>query len=166
MGGLAVTNSYRLSAAMILFAMSAMDTRADVSPGTYSIPPNVSGGVQNLRAGPGQGHGIVVAIPAGADGVQVGECRSADDGRSRYDFCRATWRGHSGWISSCCLTAAPASKAKPTYNPTAMPTDLASCRKERALCINECREDMASSDRHLCPGVCDVTVGRCERFLQ
>jgi uncharacterized protein YraI len=78
---------------------------AQVSPGTYSIASDVSGGVQNLRSGPGLSHSLVVAIPAGADHVTIEQCRPADDGRTRYNWCRAAWRGHRGWISSCCLVS-------------------------------------------------------------
>src|SRR6266566_99145 len=73
-------------------------TRAQVLPGSYSIAPNVSEGIQNLRSGPGQGHSIVIAIPAGRSGVIVHECRSPDDGQSRFQWCRAQWNGYSGWI--------------------------------------------------------------------
>jgi hypothetical protein len=70
---------------------------------TYSIRRDVSLGVQNMRSGPGQGHSLVVGVPAGAGGVALGACAPADDGVSRHPWCRADWRGHSGWISKCCL---------------------------------------------------------------
>jgi uncharacterized protein YraI len=78
---------------------------AQISPGTYSIANDVSGGIQNLRSGPGLSHSLVVAIPAGADHVTIEQCQPADDGRTRYNWCRAAWKGHRGWISSCCLVS-------------------------------------------------------------
>jgi uncharacterized protein YraI len=92
-------------------------TRAQVSPGSYSIASRVSDGIQNLRSGPGQGHPIVVAIPAGRRGVVIHECRPADDGRSRFQWCRAQWNGYSGWISSCCLVAESSPQPPPGVPP-------------------------------------------------
>lgn len=67
----------------------------------YRIASNVSLGVLRMRNGPGVRHEIVTEIPAGSVGVHVAErsCRAADDGRSRYRWCRAIWQGHSGWVS-------------------------------------------------------------------
>ena len=65
----------------------------------------MSGGVQNLRSGPGLSHSLVVAIPAGAGHVTIEQCQPGDDGRTRYNWCRAAWNGHRGWISSCCLVS-------------------------------------------------------------
>jgi hypothetical protein len=70
-------------------------------PATYRVLANVSGGVQNLRRGPAVRYPVVVAIPAGATGIVLGQCRKAED-RTR-PWCAATWRNHSGWISSCCV---------------------------------------------------------------
>jgi uncharacterized protein YraI len=74
-----------------------------VAPGVYSIPANVSDGYQNIRSGPGLQHAIVAKIQAGTGGVEIGSCRSPDDGQSHYDWCEANWNGNTGWISSCCL---------------------------------------------------------------
>ena len=67
----------------------------------YRIAANVSLGVLRMRNGPGVNCELVTEIPAGSIGVRVAEqsCRLADDGRSRYRWCRATWQGHSGWVS-------------------------------------------------------------------
>ena len=73
------------------------------SPTTYRVLSNVSGGVQNLRAGPAVKYPIIVAIPAGAFGITIGHCRSSEDGTRPW--CAASWRGHSGWISSCCIVS-------------------------------------------------------------
>jgi hypothetical protein len=68
---------------------------------TYRVLANVSGGVQNLRSGPAVKYAIVVAIPAGAAGITLAGCRGAEDGTRPW--CQASWQGHSGWISSCCI---------------------------------------------------------------
>jgi hypothetical protein len=70
-------------------------------PTTYRVLPNVSGGVQNLRAGPAVKYPIIVPIPAGAAGIIISTCRASEDGTRPW--CAARWRGHSGWISSCCI---------------------------------------------------------------
>ncbi|MBX9775812.1 MAG: TIR domain-containing protein [Xanthobacteraceae bacterium] len=68
---------------------------------TYRVLPNVSGGFQNLRRGPAVKYPIVVPIPAGAGGIELGACRPAED--NTKPWCQATWQGMSGWISSCCI---------------------------------------------------------------
>ena len=68
---------------------------------TYRVLANVSGGVQNLRSGPAVKYPIVVAIPAGATGITLGDCRKAED--NTRPWCAAKWRQYSGWISSCCI---------------------------------------------------------------
>jgi uncharacterized protein YraI len=75
--------------------------QAALTPPTFRVLPNVSGGVQNLRAGPALRYPIVVPIPAGATGLTIGACRKSED-RTR-PWCAATWRSYSGWISSCCI---------------------------------------------------------------
>jgi TIR domain len=70
-------------------------------PATYRVLPNVSGGFQNLRSGPAVKYPIVIPIPAGATGIVLGVCRAAED--NSRPWCQATWRGLSGWISSCCI---------------------------------------------------------------
>ncbi len=68
---------------------------------TYRIPTSVSGGFQNMRSGPALKYPIVIPIPAGATGIVLGACRAAED--NTRPWCQATWRGLSGWISSCCI---------------------------------------------------------------
>jgi hypothetical protein len=81
---------------------------------TYRVLPNASGGFQNLRRGPAVKYPIVVPIPVGAGGIELGACRAAED--NTKPWCQATWQGMSGWISSCCIvdekTGAP-----PPYPP-------------------------------------------------
>jgi hypothetical protein len=68
-------------------------------PRSYRIKPDVSSGYLNMRSGPGQNHQVVAAIPAGSDGVMLDSCRPPEDDKSRGEWCRVTWRDHSGWIS-------------------------------------------------------------------
>ena len=75
--------------------------RRSPPPATYRVLANVSGGVQNLRSGPAVKYPIVIPIPAGATGIVLGACRAAED--NTRPWCQATWRGLSGWISSCCI---------------------------------------------------------------
>jgi len=72
---------------------------------TYTVSSSASGGVLNMRAGPGTRHPIVVGIPVGAKGITGGNCRPSDDGKSQNKWCRVEWRGFKGWASSCCLVA-------------------------------------------------------------
>lgn len=69
---------------------------------TFRVLDDVSQGVLNMRVGAGTKHRLVVAIPAGTSGLQVGRCRAADDGVGP-PWCEVQWRGHSGWVSSCCM---------------------------------------------------------------
>jgi hypothetical protein len=90
-------------------ATTAPPSTPPATPPTYRVLANVSGGVQNLRQGPALKYPIVVAIPAGATGIVLGECRRAED--NTRPWCAASWREHSGFISSCCIvdekTSAP-----------------------------------------------------------
>ena len=57
--------------------------------------------IRILRSGPAVKYKIVIPIPAGATGIELGACRAAED--NTRPWCQATWRGLSGWISSCCI---------------------------------------------------------------
>jgi hypothetical protein len=70
----------------------------------FRVPDSVSGGILHLRSGPDTDHAIVATIPAGAEDVEVGQCRRAKGGKKPW--CKASWRGHSGWLSSCCVVNA------------------------------------------------------------
>ena len=61
---------------------------------------DVSGGILNMRSGPGVGHDVVIAIPAGTGNLDITSCVKADDNSSIYPWCRTTWEGHTGWVSS------------------------------------------------------------------
>jgi TIR domain len=79
----------------------AAPTRSEPEPAMYRVLANVSGGVQNLRSGPGLQHPVIVAIPAGATGITLGECHRSTFGTRPW--CAAKWRTYSGFISSCCI---------------------------------------------------------------
>jgi hypothetical protein len=72
---------------------------------TFRVLSTVSQGIHNMRTGPGKRHSLVASIPAGATDVTIGRCKSPDDD-SAYPWCIATWHGHTGWISSCCVVDA------------------------------------------------------------
>jgi uncharacterized membrane protein YgcG len=72
-------------------------------PTTYRVLPAVSGGVQNLRSGPGTAYEIVYPIPASSTGITIGTCRPSEDGKTNRPWCAASWHGYTGWISSCCI---------------------------------------------------------------
>ena len=80
---------------------TAAPARGGPEPTTYRVLANVSGGVQNLREGPGLQYQVIVPIPAGATGITLGACE-----RSRFGtrpWCAAKWRSYEGFISSCCI---------------------------------------------------------------
>ncbi len=85
-------------------AAAAAQQRSDERPSgteTFRIAAAVSQGIHNMRSGPGTGHSLVVSIPANSTGVEVtmSTCRAPDDGRSTKQWCKARWRGYSGWLS-------------------------------------------------------------------
>lgn len=68
---------------------------------TRRVKSLVSGGYINLREGPGLDQSVVAEIPAGESIiVDESDCRPGSDGRTRYPFCRVTWKGHVGWASA------------------------------------------------------------------
>jgi uncharacterized protein YecT (DUF1311 family) len=73
-------------------------------PTTFSVKADVSGGVLNLRDGPGVNTQILVALPAGANGIEMtGQC--VDLGKPyAAAWCPVKWLGHEGWLSACCIT--------------------------------------------------------------
>jgi hypothetical protein len=83
-----------------------VDPKRMAAPGPdksmFYVLQTVSGGVLNMRSGPGTRHRLIVGIPAGTGNLAVGACRRADTGHGK-PWCRASWRGHAGWISSCCI---------------------------------------------------------------
>ncbi|ABD06868.1 Peptidase C14, caspase catalytic subunit p20 [Rhodopseudomonas palustris HaA2] len=96
-------------------------TAPNPSPSISSSPPprrgfrvldSVSEGILNMRSGPGTGHPIVVAIPAGSTGDSKGNCRAPDDG-GRHPWCEVEWRGRTGWVSSRSIVETRRDEAAP-----------------------------------------------------
>lgn len=168
-----------------LFVGLASNAISEILPGTYSISRNVSDGILNMRSGPGLGHSIIIAVPAGSTGVQVSSCRAPDDrGRSRFDWCRAVWNGHSGWLSSRGLrkdqetapAASDSNKGKCTYQicfksfcmATAeqyqdvqkIPT-IAQCERSTVARVI-CEQD--ATERHRLKEELDACIARCNEF--
>ncbi len=84
-----------------LILLLAIGPFTDATAQTYRIKQGVSQGYQNMRSGPGQGHGIVAQIPAGTGGIEAaGDCQDPDDGRSQFPWCKYRWQGLTGWMSS------------------------------------------------------------------
>lgn len=68
---------------------------------TKRVKHSVSLGYLNMRSGPGTNYSVVVRVPAGSTGVRItGSCVRAQDGSSKYPFCKVEWKGHRGWLSS------------------------------------------------------------------
>ena len=70
----------------------------------FKVWEGVSGGVLNLRSGPGMDHEVIVSISAGSTGLDVDTCRFSDDSTSKNQWCHVIWKGNSGWVSACCIT--------------------------------------------------------------
>ena len=83
-----------LLTAVVLSAVWAAETAA--LAGTYRIGSDVSGGVLNMRDGPGIGHRLVIGIPAGTGGLTVEGCQPSDDGQTHDQWCRTSWGALSG----------------------------------------------------------------------
>jgi hypothetical protein len=69
---------------------------------TFIIPPGVSGGVMNIRTGPGANYGLIGAIPAGQM-VRASRCVPREDGIAGADWCLVSWNGLTGWVSQAGL---------------------------------------------------------------
>lgn len=100
---------------------------------TYSVGLGVSGGILNMRSGPGTNYPVVIAIPAGSTGLQRYECRAADD-KSTKSWCHVRWAGRSGWVSSCCIIIAEAS-ATSVHAPKRMPMDQGTKANDAAAVV-------------------------------
>jgi uncharacterized caspase-like protein/uncharacterized protein YraI len=72
---------------------------------TFRVLADVSGGILNMRQGPGPNFDVVAAIPANAADVSVGRCRRPEGGGST-PWCEVKWRAYTGWASACCMVDA------------------------------------------------------------
>jgi uncharacterized protein YraI len=86
------------AAAFITLALSGAAYADSVRVNPYSDALDY--GFLNMRSGPGQGHGVILSIPAGAYVEVVGPCITADDGTSVHRWCNIKWGGRAGWASS------------------------------------------------------------------
>jgi hypothetical protein len=67
---------------------------------SFRVSSSVSGGVLNLRDGPGIRHSLISAIPVGSLLSPAGACIKGDDGITRYKWCYVKWNGTTGWVSA------------------------------------------------------------------
>lgn len=84
----------------------------------FMVPPNVSGGIMNIRTGPGANYGLIGAIPAGQT-VRASRCVPREDGIAGADWCLVSWNGLTGWVSQVGLMPMQSSSpASPLPRPT------------------------------------------------
>lgn len=70
---------------------------------TYRVTGIDDGAVLDLRTGPGTTFPTIVPIPPDGSGVAVGSCKKVKG--YRHQWCEASWEGHEGWASACCLAS-------------------------------------------------------------
>lgn len=66
---------------------------------TWRVKAGISEGYMNARSGPGTMHTILFRIPERTGGLTLGECRPADTGGGKGDWCLVTHDGRQGWVS-------------------------------------------------------------------
>ena len=66
----------------------------------WRVRANVSEGIQNVREGPGKNYRFLFSMPAGARGIELGDCQPPVKGGGRFDWCIVKWQGRTGWSSS------------------------------------------------------------------
>lgn len=82
-------------------ALVAAAPKTQPQEATRRVKSLGSGGYINLREGPGLDQSVVAKIPAGESIiVDESDCRPGSDGRTKYPFCRVTWKGYVGWVSA------------------------------------------------------------------
>jgi len=86
-------------------ALAAPEVQAVVPAATWRIKRGVSEGVMNARSGPGTMHGILFKVAEGTGGLQIAECRKADPGGGKSDWCLVSFQGQQGWIAKSGLVA-------------------------------------------------------------
>jgi SH3-like domain-containing protein len=84
------------------WASSCCMVEAGEATRTFRVLADVSGGILNMRQGPGPNFDVVAAIPANAADVSVGRCRRPEGGGST-PWCEVKWRAYTGWASACCM---------------------------------------------------------------
>jgi hypothetical protein len=81
----------------------AVATAAPSDAETYRVTGIAAGEILGLRAGPGTNFPTIVPIPSDGAGVAIGSCKKVKG--YRYRWCEASWEGHKGWASACCLAS-------------------------------------------------------------
>ncbi len=76
------------------------DNRAKSATEKRRLKVSSKDGILNLRDGPGIGHALILAMPAGSIVRQVGGCVKGDDNVSRYKWCNVELNGSAGWASA------------------------------------------------------------------
>jgi NlpC/P60 family putative phage cell wall peptidase len=66
---------------------------------TLRVKMGVSEGYMNARSGPGTMHAILFRIAQGKGGLKLSECRKADAGGGKGDWCLVMVDGNQGWVS-------------------------------------------------------------------
>lgn len=89
----------RIRISIAAICVLCIGTASQAQQGNKQVKPYVSDGYSNLREGPGQGHTIIVAVPAGATVTLLGNCRAPDDDKSKHQWCQFKWKQYSGWMS-------------------------------------------------------------------
>ena len=76
---------------------------------SFKVSETVSGGVLNIRTGPGANHALVGAATAGTQFNWNGKatCMARQDGIRGADWCRVNYNGVAGWVSRAGLMPVP-----------------------------------------------------------
>ena len=87
---------------------------------SFKVSETVSGGVLNIRTGPGANYALVGAATAGTQFNWNGKatCMARQDGIRGADWCRVNYNGVVGWVSRAGLMPVPysASSEPPRYS--------------------------------------------------
>jgi uncharacterized protein YraI len=130
----------------------------------FRVLDSVSEGILNIRAGPGTGHPIIIALPAGSSGEMKGRCHAPDDG-GRYAWCEVEWRGRSGWVSSRSIVETRGDDAAPAQ-PSPRPRQVFRVLDSVSQGILYVRAGPGTSHPALFAipaGASGVQLGRCRR---
>jgi uncharacterized protein YgiM (DUF1202 family) len=76
---------------------------------SFKVSETVSGGVLNIRTGPGANYALIGAAPAGTEFKWNGKatCMARQDGIRGADWCRVNYNGVVGWVSRAGLMPVP-----------------------------------------------------------
>jgi len=80
-------------------AFAAPDPVVVPPPATWRIKIGVSDGYMNARSGPGTMHTVLFRVTEGTGGLRARDCRKADPGGGKSEWCLVTVNGREGWIA-------------------------------------------------------------------